>query len=112
MHIFVELYTRKVPLPQEKVSRTEVYQSNPWWKVKKWVGQIWNKLIRTHAEYDKTGVTSQFVEKFKQNFAAPIQGVILSELQSLTSGAFIPPRVIYYSFNFLSKAYVMLKVRV
>merc|ERR1712137_145120 len=107
MHIFVELYTRKVPLPQEKVSRTEVYQSNPWWKVKKWVGQIWNKLIRTHAEYDKTGVTSQFVEKFKQNFAAPIQGVILSELQSLTSGAFIPPRVIYYSFNFLSKAILL-----
>merc|ERR1712137_14872 len=104
MHVFVELYTRKVALPQEKASPTEIYQSNPWWKVKKWVGQIWNKMIRTHGEHDKSGVTTQFVEKFKQNFAAPILGVILSELQTLPAGAYIPPRVIYYNFSFLSKA--------
>ena len=96
------LYSKSVPVPAQ-MARTEIYQSNPWWKAKKWSIQICNRLIRQRPD----GVdTENFLKNFYNQVAVPIQESILKELSVIQNGGgYLPPRVITYSLLFLNKAY-------
>ena len=91
----------KAVAPTPGLSGGEIYKSNPWWKAKKWSIQICDKLIRTIEDDDET---IRFTTSFKDKYSVPVQDVILKELAHLSTGAYLPPRVIAYGFMFLTKS--------
>lgn len=77
----------------------------PWWKCKKWALHI---LYRMFERYGSPGnVTkeyNEFAEWYLQTFSNGVLEVLLKNLDAYRGGAWLPPRVLQQTLNYLNQA--------
>ena len=98
------LYSKNIPIP-ENIPQSEIYESNTWWKAKKWSVFICYEIISQRPDTVEEG---EFMKAFQNQLAVPILETILKELTKIEGGqGYLPPRVISNSIRYLGKWYVI-----
>lgn len=94
------------PVPPAAIQPDEDERADlPWWKCKKWALHI---LYRMFERYGSPGnVTkeyNEFAEWYLQTFSSGILEVLLKNLDAYRGGAWLPPRVLQQTLNYLNQA--------
>ena len=64
------LYSKNIPIP-ENIPQSEIYESNTWWKAKKWSVFICYEIISQRPDTVEEG---EFMKAFQNQLAVPILG--------------------------------------
>lgn len=91
--------------PKDQPTTKEERNAWPWWKVKKWAGQIMTRLFSRYGipNYAEDEV-KEFAKYFSQNIAPSFLGPVCETLNLRPSGQFCTDRVVHLCLNFVDLA--------
>jgi importin-7 len=103
---FLALLNKPLPLEQMP-SDPDLRTSWMWWKLKKWVLKIVNRLFDRFIEPDiipENDTKGRFVaHHFKGGYAVPMLHAVLQSLAGLSQGAYMPQNVINYLLHYVQQ---------
>nr|CAB3484159.1 unnamed protein product [Digitaria exilis] len=101
MVLFLNLLERPVPV-EGQPSDPDARKSWGWWKVKKWIAHILNRLYTRFADLKIQKPESKaFAQMFQKNYAGKILGCHLQLLNAIRTGGYLPDRVINLILQYL-----------
>ncbi|RLM75616.1 importin beta-like SAD2 [Panicum miliaceum] len=104
MVLFLNLLERPVPVDGQP-SDPDARKSWGWWKVKKWIAHILNRLYTRFADLKIQKPESKaFAQMFQKNYAGKILGCHLQLLNAIRTGGYLPDRVINLILQYLTNS--------
>ncbi|CAN8280002.1 unnamed protein product [Cochlearia groenlandica] len=104
MGLFLNILERPVPL-EGQPEDPELRKSWGWWKAKKWVAHILNRLYTRFGDLKLQNPESKaFAQMFQMNYAAKILECHLKLLNAIRMGGYLPDRVINLILQYLSNS--------
>ncbi|OEL15220.1 Importin beta-like SAD2 [Dichanthelium oligosanthes] len=104
MVLFLNLLERPVPV-EGQPSDPDARKSWGWWKVKKWIAHILNRLYTRFADLKIQKPESKaFAQMFQKNYAGKILGCHLQLLNAIRTGGYLPDRVINLILQYLTNS--------
>uniref|UniRef100_A0ACD5UPG2 Uncharacterized protein n=1 Tax=Avena sativa TaxID=4498 RepID=A0ACD5UPG2_AVESA len=102
--LFLNLLERPVPL-EGQPSDPDARKAWGWWKVKKWITHILNRLYSRFADMKVHKPESKaFAQMFQKNYAGRILGCHLQLLNAIRTGGYLPDRVINLILQYLTNS--------
>nr|BAJ99987.1 predicted protein [Hordeum vulgare subsp. vulgare] len=102
--LFLNLLERPVPL-EGQPSDPDARKAWGWWKVKKWITHILNRLYSRFADMKVHKPESKaFAQMFQKNYAGKILGCHLQLLNAIRTGGYLPERVINLILQYLTNS--------
>ncbi|KAM0916061.1 hypothetical protein ACQ4PT_010415 [Festuca glaucescens] len=102
--LFLNLLERPVPL-EGQPSDADARKAWGWWKVKKWITHILNRLYSRFADMKVHKPESKaFAQMFQKNYAGRILGCHLQLLNAIRTGGYLPDRVINLILQYLTNS--------
>jgi importin-7 len=105
MAALLALANRSLPrdiMPTERDAR----EKWPWWKAKKWVYHIFNRLSQKYG--DAKSATAQtdvaFAARWEASCAEPVLAAVLQELSAISRGEYLAERVANYVLHYVCAA--------
>ena len=99
------------PLPLEQMPNDpDLRASWLWWKMKKWVLKIVNRLADRFIEPDSIPADEDYAKSrflahhFKESYAVPMLHAVLQSLASLSQGAYMPQNIINYLLQYVRQS--------
>ncbi|CAN6829095.1 unnamed protein product [Brassica oleracea] len=104
MVLFLNILERPVPL-EGQPEDPELRKSWGWWKTKKWVAHILNRLYTRFGDLKLQNPENKaFAQMFQTNYAAKILECHLKLLNVIRIGGYLPDRVINLILQYLSNS--------
>ncbi|KAK3145078.1 hypothetical protein QOZ80_4AG0322730 [Eleusine coracana subsp. coracana] len=104
MVLFLNLLERPVPVEGQPLD-PDARKSWGWWKVKKWIAHILNRLYTRFADMKIQKQESKaFAQMFQKNYAGKILGCHLQLLNAIRTGGYLPDRVINLILQYLTNS--------
>uniref|UniRef100_A0A0E0P7G0 Importin N-terminal domain-containing protein n=1 Tax=Oryza rufipogon TaxID=4529 RepID=A0A0E0P7G0_ORYRU len=104
MILFLNLLERPVPVEGQPLD-PDARKSWGWWKVKKWIIHILNRLYTRFADMKLQRPESKaFAQMFQKNYAGKILGCHLQLLNAIRTGGYLPDRVINLILQYLTNS--------
>lgn len=104
MVLFLNLLERPVPA-EGQPSDPDARRSWGWWKVKKWIAHILNRLYTRFADLKIQKPESKaFAQMFQKNYAVKILRCHLQLLNAIRTGGYLPDRVINLILQYLTNS--------
>ncbi|CAL5032954.1 unnamed protein product [Urochloa decumbens] len=104
MVLFLNLLERPVPV-EGQPSDPDARKAWGWWKVKKWIAHILNRLYTRFADLKIQKPESKaFAQMFQKNYAGKILGCHLQLLNAIRTGDYLPDRVINLILQYLTNS--------
>ncbi|KAF8098130.1 hypothetical protein N665_0273s0030 [Sinapis alba] len=104
MGLFLNILERPVPL-EGQPEDPELRKSWGWWKTKKWVAHILNRLYTRFGDLKLQNPENKaFAQMFQTNYAAKILECHLKLLNVIRIGGYLPDRVINLILQYLSNS--------
>ncbi|CAN6275464.1 unnamed protein product [Urochloa humidicola] len=104
MVLFLNLLERPVPV-EGQPSDPDARKAWGWWKVKKWIAHILNRLYTRFADLKIQKPESKaFAQMFQKNYAGKILGCHLQLLNAIRTGGYLPDRVINLILQYLTNS--------
>ncbi|XP_010525660.1 PREDICTED: importin beta-like SAD2 homolog isoform X2 [Tarenaya hassleriana] len=104
MALFLNILERPVPLEGQPTD-PDLRKSWGWWKVKKWVAHILNRLYTRFGDLKLQNPENRaFAQMFQTNYAAKILECHLKLLNIVRIGGYLPDRVINLILQYLSNS--------
>ncbi|CAA7016727.1 unnamed protein product [Microthlaspi erraticum] len=104
MTLFLNILERPVPI-EGQPEDPELRKSWGWWKAKKWVAHILNRLYTRFGDLKLQNPENKaFAQMFQTNYAAKILECHLKLLNAIRIGGYLPDRVINLILQYLSNS--------
>ncbi|CAE6076732.1 unnamed protein product [Arabidopsis arenosa] len=104
MGLFLNILERPVPV-EGQPEDPELRKSWGWWKAKKWVAHILNRLYTRFGDLKLQNPDNKaFAQMFQMNYAAKILECHLKLLNAIRIGGYLPDRVINLILQYLSNS--------
>ncbi|CAN8254239.1 unnamed protein product [Cochlearia groenlandica] len=104
MSLFLNILERPVP-DEGQPKDPELRKSWGWWKVKKWVAHILNRLYARFGDLKLQNPENKaFAQMFQMNYAGKIMECHLKLLNAIRVGGYLPDRVINLILQYLSNS--------
>ncbi|CAN6270635.1 unnamed protein product [Urochloa humidicola] len=104
MVLFLNLLETPVPV-EGQPSDPDARKAWGWWKVKKWIAHILNRLYTRFADLKIQKPESKaFAQMFQKNYAGKILGCHLQLLNAIRTGSYLPDRVINLILQYLTNS--------
>ncbi|KQJ82085.1 importin beta-like SAD2 isoform X2 [Brachypodium distachyon] len=102
--LFLNLLERPVPAEGQPLD-ADARKAWGWWKVKKWITHILNRLYSRFADMKVHKPESKaFAQMFQKNYAGKILGCHLQLLNAIRTGGYLPDRVINLILQYLTNS--------